>query len=120
MESLTNYFKTVFGASNYLTTEDVEHKPGNLRPDKHSKNPDLAWSKRQKRQHVQKLTPLRPGAPIREDRVRFVCISDTHTKVERGGVLDIPQGDVLLHAGDMTMFGQPEEVDLVNKYMGKA
>jgi calcineurin-like phosphoesterase family protein len=37
--------------------------------------------------------------------VRIVCVSDTHL---RG--LSVPDGDVLLHAGDLTMGGQPREV----------
>ena len=42
------------------------------------------------------------------DVVRFVCISDTHnTQDSLEGA--IPEGDVLLHAGDITTYGQPEE-----------
>lgn len=37
--------------------------------------------------------------------VRIVCISDTHTK---HGDLNIPDGDILIHAGDFTSFGRLE------------
>jgi len=40
--------------------------------------------------------------------VRLVCISDTHN-VHEG--MDIPYGDVLIHTGDATVHGTPQEVD---------
>lgn len=47
------------------------------------------------------VKPLPNDAPIDEDRVRFVAISDTHDKL---GQLahTLPPGDVLIHAGDFT------------------
>lgn len=36
-----------------------------------------------------------------------VCISDTHNKQDELG--DLPPGDVLIHAGDATYYGEPEE-----------
>ena len=39
--------------------------------------------------------------------VRFVCISDTHNKHD---ALSLPDGDVLLHAGDFSGVGSPKEV----------
>ncbi|KAI8338791.1 Metallo-dependent phosphatase-like protein [Choanephora cucurbitarum] len=39
------------------------------------------------------------------EAVRFVCISDTHAKVN----FDIPDGDVLIHAGDMTKQSSMDE-----------
>lgn len=38
--------------------------------------------------------------------VRFVLISDTHSQIT-----DIPDGDVLLHAGDLTTLGQPDDLE---------
>jgi hypothetical protein len=38
----------------------------------------------------------------------FVCISDTHSK--HADMAPLPPGDVLLHAGDMTVNGSLEEV----------
>jgi Icc-related predicted phosphoesterase len=40
--------------------------------------------------------------------MRIVCISDTHNLVEAAA---IPAGDLLLHAGDLTMTGSVEEVE---------
>ncbi|KAK0240553.1 Metallo-dependent phosphatase-like protein [Armillaria nabsnona] len=45
--------------------------------------------------------PLKPG----EDWTRFVCISDTHSNE-----YPLPDGDVLLHAGDLTMWGTVKEL----------
>lgn len=44
----------------------------------------------------------------------FVCISDTHTKTDG---LALPPGDVLIHAGDFTSTGLPQEVENFNKYL---
>jgi Icc-related predicted phosphoesterase len=41
------------------------------------------------------------------DMTKFVAISDTHTKHEQ---LDVPEGDVLLHAGDITERGSVGDV----------
>ncbi|KAK0210370.1 Metallo-dependent phosphatase-like protein [Desarmillaria ectypa] len=40
-----------------------------------------------------------------EDWTRFVCISDTHSNE-----YPLPDGDVLLHAGDLTMWGTVKEM----------
>lgn len=40
-----------------------------------------------------------------EGWTRFVCISDTHSRFP-----DVPPGDVLLHAGDMSSWGYPAQV----------
>ena len=41
--------------------------------------------------------------------MRVVCISDTHL-IHRKEPLDIPDGDLLLHAGDATFRGRPDEI----------
>lgn len=43
------------------------------------------------------------GMPKQEGMIRFVCISDTHTRDQ----FNVPDGDVLLHAGDFTNVGEP-------------
>ncbi|MEM6671767.1 MAG: metallophosphatase domain-containing protein [Planctomycetota bacterium] len=40
--------------------------------------------------------------------MRIVCLSDTHGL---HGMLDVPDGDVLVHAGDFTQIGREEEVE---------
>ena len=54
------------------------------------------------------LTSLRGpaySAPILRDRIRLVCISDTHNEK-----LQIPNGDILIHAGDLTVTGTAAEI----------
>jgi hypothetical protein len=48
---------------------------------------------------------LRCLPPSSNSRVRIVCISDTHTNT-----LDIPSGDILIHAGDLTNAGTIAEI----------
>jgi len=50
-----------------------------------------------------------------KQRVRFVCISDTHNDHSR---LEVPDGDVLLHAGDFTKNGTEKEIKAFNEWMG--
>lgn len=47
--------------------------------------------------------PFKP--PRNKPNIRVVCISDTHTNT-----LSIPNGDLLIHAGDMTNAGTVEEI----------
>ncbi len=39
--------------------------------------------------------------------MKFVCLSDTHCLHDK---FEVPEGDVLLHAGDFTMIGRPEKI----------
>ena len=47
--------------------------------------------------------------------MRIICLSDTHNLAE--GVA-IPDGDILLHAGDLTAHGTPEEVERCARWLG--
>jgi Icc-related predicted phosphoesterase len=49
--------------------------------------------------------------------LKVVCISDTHSKHKE---LIVPDGDVLIHAGDFTYFGSSiKEVESFNTWLGK-
>ncbi len=48
--------------------------------------------------------------------MRLVCISDTHSLHDR--MLSIPDGDVLLHAGDCTGSGSLAQLEAFTKWMG--
>lgn len=48
--------------------------------------------------------------------MRLVCISDTHN---RGGFPPLPEGDVLVHAGDATGRGTIAEISQFNAWIGK-
>ena len=65
------------------------------------------------------MTPLSPDAPIRDDHLRFVCISDTHTQIEKRELDFVPQGDVLLHGGDFSNIGLPKDIKVFNDYLGQ-
>jgi predicted phosphodiesterase len=47
--------------------------------------------------------------------VRIVCLSDTHN---RHDALRVPDGDVLVHAGDATMHGSAEEIAAFDAWLG--
>ncbi|KID71071.1 Metallophosphoesterase domain protein, partial [Metarhizium hybridum] len=48
-------------------------------------------------------TPFRP--PRHQPSIRVVCISDTHDQV-----VDVPPGDILVHAGDLTNAGTAADI----------
>lgn len=51
---------------------------------------------------------------MEKNDITFVCISDTHTKTYG---LSLPPGDVLIHAGDFTKTGLPEEIEGFSTYL---
>uniref|UniRef100_A0AC35G5Z2 Calcineurin-like phosphoesterase domain-containing protein n=1 Tax=Panagrolaimus sp. PS1159 TaxID=55785 RepID=A0AC35G5Z2_9BILA len=58
-------------------------------------------------QPIQNLLSL--TEPIKPNYVRFVCISDTHEKLDEL-LPQIPAGDVLIHCGDFTNFGDESAI----------
>ena len=68
-----------------------------------------------------------------KDNLRLVCISDTHCQVylslfrlnfiheenQAETMLEpVPEGDILIHAGDFTNYGRREEVEKFNTWLG--
>jgi Icc-related predicted phosphoesterase len=47
---------------------------------------------------------------------RIVCVSDTHNRHER---VRLPEGDVLIHAGDLTMRGRRDEIYRAFEWLSK-
>ncbi len=47
--------------------------------------------------------------------MRIVCLSDTHGLHQR---LRVPEGDLLLHAGDFSMAGRPDEIERFDRWLG--
>uniref|UniRef100_A0A7S1LMR8 Calcineurin-like phosphoesterase domain-containing protein n=1 Tax=Alexandrium catenella TaxID=2925 RepID=A0A7S1LMR8_ALECA len=74
-------------------------------------DPDAVWKVLQPSQRFEKAVSVfvaEPGIvlpPRPAGAVRFVCISDTHG-AHRQLTTQLPEGDVLLHAGDFTMAGE--------------
>ncbi|CAO3615715.1 unnamed protein product [Cunninghamella blakesleeana] len=57
--------------------------------------------------NIEELIPKEPGT------TRFVCVSDTHGKTQFK--FTIPDGDVFIHAGDLTRYGVEDEfTDTIN------
>ncbi|KAF2828851.1 Metallo-dependent phosphatase [Ophiobolus disseminans] len=52
------------------------------------------------------ITSLRSTPKPTQPLIRIVCISDTHTHIPQ----DVPAGDILIHAGDMTNAGSVAEI----------
>ncbi|XP_076311521.1 metallophosphoesterase domain-containing protein 1-like isoform X1 [Tachypleus tridentatus] len=82
-----------------------------------TKNPSKAWEELRKFQVIRKVQPIPLALPVNPNKVRFVCMSDTHsfTSFKKW---PIPSGDVFIHAGDFTKFGFVEEVEEFNKFLG--
>ncbi|XP_070533949.1 metallophosphoesterase MPPED2-like [Ptychodera flava] len=78
--------------------------------------PTKLWSKLKVKSTVNKVTPLSHDAPKPEGHTRFVCVSDTHSQTHKMDPL--PDGDVLIHAGDFTQEGLPQEVVKFNDWLG--
>ncbi|KAJ8970840.1 hypothetical protein NQ317_014271 [Molorchus minor] len=80
-------------------------------------DPTVAWKEISKQQKLLKLHVKIPANPVQPDKVRFVCMSDTHSLI-RNIIFDVPDGDVFIHAGDFTKCGQKEEVIAFNRWLG--
>lgn len=83
-----------------------------------SDNPTAAWAEISKQQKIIRINVKPPTKPVEPNKVRFVCMSDTHSLIQNIK-FDIPDGDVLLHAGDFTKCGEKSEVEDFNKWLGK-
>ncbi|KAH3751848.1 hypothetical protein DPMN_186425 [Dreissena polymorpha] len=77
-------------------------------------NPTKAWQQLSVKQKVERVTSLHHDTPICADKLRVVCISDTHAKHPQR----VPVGDILLHAGDFTNVGGAAEVKQFNDFLG--
>mmetsp|Transcript_29808 Transcript_29808/g.83285 ORF Transcript_29808/g.83285 Transcript_29808/m.83285 type:complete len:303 (+) Transcript_29808:45-953(+) len=58
--------------------------------------------------------PLTTKATCPEGYIRVVCISDTHSK--HTTIKKIPEGDILIHAGDFSNTGYEKELDEFGKF----
>ncbi|KAF7275107.1 hypothetical protein GWI33_012178 [Rhynchophorus ferrugineus] len=82
-----------------------------------AERPTAAWKEISKQQKIYKLNVKIPQKPVEPSKLRFVCMSDTHSLI-RNIMFDIPDGDVFIHAGDFTKCGQKDEVIAFNKWLG--
>ena len=56
---------------------------------------------------------------LQTKKVRFVCVSDTHNATP-GSAFQLPRGDVLIHAGDLTNQGSLSELRKAVSWIEKA
>lgn len=63
-----------------------------------------------------RVDPVPHDAPKPPGYTRFVCVSDTHSRTDP---IQMPYGDVLIHAGDFTELGLPSEVKKFNEWLGR-
>ncbi|CAD5231502.1 unnamed protein product [Bursaphelenchus xylophilus] len=95
------------------------HQTDMIRVDHREQNPNKLWENFWNKERIQKdvedRIPLK--TPISDDKVRIVCISDTHEKL--GEIVDrIPNGDILLHCGDFTNNGSKDAIEEFDRLMG--
>ncbi|XP_028411403.1 metallophosphoesterase domain-containing protein 1-like [Dendronephthya gigantea] len=81
-------------------------------------SPEKAWSIAQISQVFKDGKVLDSESKSKANgHIRVVCVSDTHGM--REGVLEnLPQGDILIHAGDFTRRGEIREVESFNEFLG--
>lgn len=63
-----------------------------------------------------RVNPMSHDTPKPPGYTRFVCISDTHSRTD---TIQMPYGDILIHAGDFTELGLPSEVKKFNDWLGQ-
>lgn len=80
-------------------------------------NPTAAWADISKQQKIIRINVKLPSKPVESNKVRFVCMSDTHSLIQNIK-FDVPDGDVLLHAGDFTKCGEKTEVEEFDRWLG--
>lgn len=80
-------------------------------------DPTSAWREISKQQRVIKITMKPPNPEIPNNKVRVVCMSDTHSLTPHIK-FDVPDGDIFIHAGDFTKCGKREEVIEFNTWIG--
>ncbi|KAL5010174.1 hypothetical protein ScPMuIL_012479 [Solemya velum] len=89
-----------------------------IQVDPETNNPTKVWDKYKIKRIVKKVKMKNLSTPIFEDRVRVVCLSDTHMKIEDKPEV-VPDGDILIHAGDFTNIGLPSNIEKFNEFLGK-
>ncbi|KAI1714005.1 calcineurin-like phosphoesterase domain-containing protein [Ditylenchus destructor] len=102
-----------------MTLNRKEKTVETVEPHRYSNLQHLLWyslyAKERTCHEIPLLLPLH--LHVHPNSVRFVCISDTHEKL--ADLLPrIPPGDVLVHTGDFTNYGDPKAVQEFNELMG--
>ncbi|KAK3924684.1 Metallophosphoesterase domain-containing protein 1 [Frankliniella fusca] len=80
-------------------------------------NPTQAWTELSKSQRVLKINARPPKTGVAPNKVRIVCMSDTHSLTSHIK-FEVPNGDIFIHAGDFTRCGSLEEIVEFNEWLG--
>ncbi|XP_077932840.1 metallophosphoesterase domain-containing protein 1 isoform X1 [Halichoerus grypus] len=110
-----------FSQSHVIAARRHPHSRLIIEVDEYSSNPTQAFTfyninqGRFQPPHVQMVDPVPHDAPKPPGYTRFVCVSDTHSRTDP---IQMPYGDVLIHAGDFTELGLPSEVKKFNEWLG--
>ncbi|XP_055383659.1 UPF0046 protein C25E10.12 [Condylostylus longicornis] len=81
-------------------------------------DPTAAWKELSRTQRVIKVTMKPPSTTCPYNKLRIVCMSDTHSLTPYIK-FDIPDGDIFIHAGDFTKCGRLQEVTEFNEWIGR-
>ncbi|KAJ3663776.1 hypothetical protein Zmor_008003 [Zophobas morio] len=83
-----------------------------------SHNPTEAFTELSKKQKFTLLqTPTDISTPVQSGHVRIVCMSDTHSEYDNFTFRIIPDGDIFIHAGDFSMWGEDHEIIKFNNWI---
>ncbi|EJW74655.1 hypothetical protein WUBG_14436, partial [Wuchereria bancrofti] len=85
-----------------------------ITPHKYTADPLIAWEMIKNNRPVK---AMKLSTPIKHDAVRFVCMACIHQSFPDPQF--IPPGDILIVAGDFTLYGRPDEVEIFSKYLSK-
>mmetsp|Transcript_23094 Transcript_23094/g.46857 ORF Transcript_23094/g.46857 Transcript_23094/m.46857 type:complete len:328 (-) Transcript_23094:207-1190(-) len=106
-----------FGSNTARRQEEGEARSnGGEARDIISQDPTLAWKSIEPRQSflpVPSKKSQRGGVSKNEGCVRVVCMSDTHGHHRD---IKVPSGDILIHGGDFTNTGEPQQVEDLSKF----
>jgi len=83
-----------------------------------SDKPTEFWKSWKNTVNIMRLQVRHPSSPPPENKLRFVCMADTHSLTSHLKQ-NIPHGDVFIHAGDFTRCGSISEVREFNTWLNK-
>lgn len=83
-----------------------------------TEDPTSAWKEISKTQRVIKINARPPNSDVPNNKVRVVCMSDTHSLTHHIK-FEVPDGDIFIHAGDFTRCGKLDEVVDFNNWLEK-